>query len=326
MKRLLLYLTVVGATSLNAADFPPEGHYATSRVNTNILRYFQAHATELGHAADAGAGVYVHYLSGNGFVASAQDFKGGSHKTATVFDPAGPEPWFMNAICVPFNNPEYDVQYGGAHDMDVKTEPGTPITSLVTGTVASITHPIWGWQIGVKLDQPIRGIPYFAYLHLGAVNPALRVGDRVEAGDLIAYSGGANSPEQLNGQTNTPFGPQFINAPSQSSQPQTGFALMRGPEYGVGAGWTKRPDPALDPTPTLRQAQMEYRGRSPCLEVNDVHGLRAYYLAHGNIAFFGPPLNNERPDRHGGTHQDFVKHILRWNATDGPAINGPPTP
>lgn len=69
------------------ADFPPEGHYATGRVNTNILDYIKAHGAEVGHAAATeGSSIYVHYLSGNGHVASAQDFAGGTHKTVTIFD------------------------------------------------------------------------------------------------------------------------------------------------------------------------------------------------------------------------------------------------
>jgi len=173
--------------------------------------------------------------------------------------PISGKPWYQYPICVPFGNPGFDVQYGGAHDMDVQTPIGTPVTCITPGKVVDLGSPPWGKTIGVQLDQPWNGIPYFAYLHLGAVNPLLRIGTRIKLGDLLAYSGGANSIAMLGGHINTPFGVQFLNDSSQSSQPQTGLALMRGPSYGSGAGWTTRPDPALDPTPLL----MAIRGKYP---------------------------------------------------------------
>lgn len=173
-------------------------------------------------------------------------------------NPIPGKPWYMYDICVPFNNPNFDVVFGGSHDMDVQTPLGTPIYSIVSGTIVDLSAPAWGKQIGIRLDQPINNAPYWAYLHLGSTNPALRIGGHVGLGDLIAYSGGANSLAMVGTHLNTPFGPQFINNPIQSSQPQTGMALMRGPQYGVGAGWTPKPDPALDPTPYLNQIRGKY--------------------------------------------------------------------
>ncbi len=179
-------------------------------------------------------------------------------QTSFATFPTGSSPWFKYPICVPFGNPNYDTGYGGAHDEDVQTPLDTPITSIVSGTVSSIDTPSWGWEIGIQLDQPGTNAAYFAYLHLGAVNPNLAVGQYVAIGDLIAYSGGANSQAMLGGNTTTPFGPQFIDDPSQSSQPQTGYAYIYGPEYGVGAGWTSKPDFHLDPTGTLYQTIANY--------------------------------------------------------------------
>lgn len=155
--------------------------------------------------------------------------------------------WYTYPICVPFNNPAYDPGYGGSHDMDLATPPNTPITALRAGRVASIGSPSWGKAVGIFLDTPRNGIPYMAYLHLSAVRPGLAVGGRVEVGQLVGWSGGCTSEEQYAG-TSNPTGENFLNDPSQSSQPQTGLAMMRGPVYGSGAGWTPRPDPALDPS------------------------------------------------------------------------------
>lgn len=163
--------------------------------------------------------------------------------------------WYDAPITVPFGNPNYDVLYGGAHDMDVKAPPNEPITALLPGTVSSINTQVpWGEQIGIQLDTPWKGIAYMAYLHMAAVNPALRVGSRVRAGDIVGWAGGATSAAQYAG-TSNPTGHNFVNDPSQSSQTQIGFALMRGPAYGIGAGWTQRPDPALDPTGILQAAR-----------------------------------------------------------------------
>lgn len=158
--------------------------------------------------------------------------------------------WFDYPICVPFNNLNYDVQYGGSHDLDVATPPNTTITTLLPGTIASITSPTWGIQVGIHLDSPYHNIPYMAYLHLSAVRPGLSIGEHVNAGDTLGWSGGCTNASQYAG-TSNPTGHNFLDTPDQSSQPQTGIALMYGPEYGVGAGWTPQPDPALDPTQIL---------------------------------------------------------------------------
>jgi Peptidase family M23 len=161
--------------------------------------------------------------------------------------------WYKYPICVPFGNPNYDVQYGGSHDMDIAAPPNYPVTALLPGTVSSVTAPPWGKQVGIKLDTPINGVPYMAYLHLSATNPPLATGTYVNVGDLIGWVGGANNEQQYAG-TSNPTGQNFLNPPSQSSQIQIGVALMRGPEYGM-AGWETFPpvDWQLDPTPIIQK-------------------------------------------------------------------------
>lgn len=52
------------------------------------------------------------------------------------------------------------------------------------------------------------------------------------------------------------------------------------------------------------------------LEVNDVHGLWTYYMAHGGIGHYGVPKNNEYASG-SGTRQDFESHYLTWDSTNG---------
>jgi len=169
------------------------------------------------------------------------------------------KPWFMFPYTVPFGNPNYDSGYGGSHDLDVGAPPNYPVTSLMVGTIASITAPSWGWQVGIALDVPYNGNPYCHFLHLSAVNPGLDVGSRVGVGTVIGWVGGANNLSQYNG-TSNPTGQNYVNPLSQSSQVQVGFALSHGPEYGVGAGWVTFPpiDWTRNPTPIIEAARKAY--------------------------------------------------------------------
>jgi hypothetical protein len=162
--------------------------------------------------------------------------------------------WFDYPICVPFGNPNYDARYGGSHDMDIRTPPNTPITSLVDGKITDISAPIWGKQVCLQIGGFTA--PYTALLHLAATEPSLSIGKQVHYGDLIGWSGGCTDDSQYAG-TSNPTGENFLNASSQSSQPQTGIALMYGPVYGSGDGWKIFPpvDWTLDPLPVLAAAR-----------------------------------------------------------------------
>lgn len=154
--------------------------------------------------------------------------------------------WFEYPVCVPFGNPNYDSAYGGSHDMDVRTPPNTPITALIPGHITDISEPSWGKQVCLQVGG--LPAPYMAYLHLSAVHPALAPGSPVNEGQLIGWSGGCSNPAQYAG-TSNPTGQNFCDASSQSSQPQTGIALMNGPIYGQGAGWKQFPVPLPNPLP-----------------------------------------------------------------------------
>jgi hypothetical protein len=213
--------------------------------------------------------------------------------------------WYEYPICVPFNDPNYDVQYGGSHDLDVATPPNTPITALLPGTISNVGTPVGGMQVGVKLDTAYHGIPYMNYLHLSAVRPGLSVGEHINAWDIIGWSGGCTEASQYAG-TSNPTGHNFLNTPDQSSRPQTGIALMYGPEYGVGAGWTPKPDPALDPTSLLHVLPSQSKHETLCTVTVDQLHIRAQPTSRSELIAAYPR----------GTVLNFVE-VVRGENVDG---------
>lgn len=164
--------------------------------------------------------------------------------------------WFQYPIVVPFGNANYDAALGGSHDLDVKPPPNYPVESIVAGVISDISSPTWGMQLCVKMDAPFQGHEYFGYLHLSAVNPALKMGQRINIGDLVGWVGGANNIGQYMG-TNNPTGHSFVDSSDMSSQIQIGIALHDGPAYG-GAGWVNFPPilTSLDPSGLLQAARI----------------------------------------------------------------------
>lgn len=154
--------------------------------------------------------------------------------------------WWQNRITVPYGSPDYDKAMGGSHDMDFAEQPNTPITAIVGGTVVSEDSPAWGRQVGIQMDRPIGNVPYMSFLHLAAINPQLKPGMHVNPGDLIGWSGGANTQAQYAG-TSNPTGSNFTNSSFQSGQPQVGVALMYGPAYGEGPAWNASSPPENHP-------------------------------------------------------------------------------
>lgn len=186
------------------------------------------------------------------------------------------KPWFMYEIVVPFGNPNYDFNYGGAHDLDIGTPPNYAafanyqVTALLPGTILSITDgknaagdAVWGRQVGIRLDHPYNEIPNMAYLHLSAVNPDLGEGHHVSKGNLIGWAGGGTDPTDY-GPTTNPTGVNFLNTGSRSSHIQVGVALMRGKEYGNEEfnKWqpmgTKPIEWDLNPTQIILDARQAY--------------------------------------------------------------------
>jgi hypothetical protein len=51
-------------------------------------------------------------------------------------------------------------------------------------------------------------------------------------------------------------------------------------------------------------------------QINDVHGLRDFYLAHGGVGHYGAAKNDEYTSG-SGTRQDFQAHYLTWDSVNG---------
>ena len=228
-----------------------------------------------------------------------------------------------------------DTGIGGEHGIDFATPIDTPITFLASGTITAISYPSWGIEVTWKLDTPYEGIVPYAYqIHMDAINPHLCVGRHINAGDLLGWSGGAISSDQIGGVTN-PTGTHFINSPEMSVVPHTEFGFCYGPVYGSGDGFLPPSQhPELNPEPFIDKI----RANGPILE-NDmmntidltdhvvekyfsatsenrwhctqtgffVHdGILAFYRSFGQdaycgLTYLGLPLSNEIPiDKHPG--------------------------
>lgn len=188
--------------------------------------------------------------------------------------------WYDYKVGVPFGNANYDTGLGGSHDMTFLTPPNILITQIADGIVTDISAPSWGKQVCIKLDKPINGHDYFGILHLSAVNPALKPGDRMKIGDLVGWSGGCNTDEEYKG-TSNPTGQNFCNTYNMSSQPQVGIALHDGPAYG-GLGWKVFPpiDTSLNPMPVI--VQMQETRVVPAIPVDTGKLKQAYLCWHAN--------------------------------------------
>lgn len=97
---------------------------------------------------------------------------------------------------------------------------GTPIIAVESGTVEiAAWNQYGGWRIGVRsLDQ--KRYYYYAHLRKGhPFHPAVKEGERVQAGDVIGYLGmtGYSTKEDVNGMTkpHLHFGMQLIFDESQ---------------------------------------------------------------------------------------------------------------
>jgi len=234
--------------------------------------------------------------------------------------------WYEYPEGVPFGNRNYDVLLGGSHDMTFACSPNTPITAICKGVVSDISSPSWGKQICLTMDEPEKGHPTFAQLHLSAINPDIRVGDRVHLEDVVGWSGGCTDQSQYVG-TSNPTGQNFLNVPAMSSQPQVGIALCDGPAYGY-RGWSDwsggRPmDLTLDPSPVLQKylhptqgesgtnaqrKQFEQQWRAIVSDADPFTGIAgAVYALYLSGRDPGPPLTPEL----GNTDWNGVQHLFQ---------------
>jgi hypothetical protein len=235
------------------------------------------------------------------------------------------KPWFMfstddehlfdpQGFSVPFGNTNFDVKFGGAHDLDIPAPPNHPVTALLSGTLASVTKPPppWGEQVGVELHPPFNGISFMAYLHLSAVNPALVVGQRIEKGDLIGWVGGGNSDADY-GTTSNPTHHNFTNPTFHSSRVQVGVALMRGREFGI-TDFNQWPPIELD----LDPSQIIYAARKAFLEDGMLQITDPFAAAHFTQV-------NEKHWHSVSTNKDVIAGILKFYRSIGGAPRLPLT-
>lgn len=145
------------------------------------------------------------------------------------------------------------------HGTDLETPPDTPMTAILPGTVTDVGYYPWGGQITWKLDNPseAHNFGYEYIIHLDAINPAIKVGTHLNAGDFLGYSGGANSPSQL--QAGKPLPPGYshhLDSPTYSTGWHEEIGLYGGPRFGYGSAWNNPPDPAENPDFLLSYARM----------------------------------------------------------------------
>lgn len=126
-------------------------------------------------------------------------------------------------------------------DLNIQCPDGTPITALLSGTISGLnapdgSMPAWGASVTIRLDVPVNAVAtHTAYLHLMPLPSGLRIGQKVSAGQLIGWSGGAKA--------------------AGSQKVPVGFALYNGDNYGYGASWNQYVgNPLLDPTGILKAA------------------------------------------------------------------------
>lgn len=171
-------------------------------------------------------------------------------------------------------------------DVNILAPSGTPFTAPLAGTISGIdTTSSFGDVVTVNLDQPINdSATHYAFLHLSSITPGDFLGEHVNAGDLLGYGGGNQSP----------------------SGAMPGFALTASDQYGFGSGWANNVqgtwiNPQLDPTSLLNSLAggntipsniSTGSGTSSCDASNPIYGglcqyLNPTHLTQGGFILFG---------------------------------------
>lgn len=98
---------------------------------------------------------------------------------------------------------------------DIPMPMDTPITALFSGKVANQYYNAGGGEVVIQADDPtqLKGIPYYYYVHLD--NIVTTLGQQIQAGQLVGYSGGQN------------VGGSHPSAPNYSSGPHLEIGLSK---------------------------------------------------------------------------------------------------
>lgn len=154
---------------------------------------------------------------------------GGGGSSQVQFPPYYGTPWYRYGVYSDYPDTSY-------HNTDVGTPPETPLTAPLAGTITDLGYFDWGGQVTVKVDDPSKNSGYKDYflIHLDAINPYLAVGQHVNAGDFLGYSGGEN----------TLADPRLRPLPLGLSHHITQPAHSTGPHLDIGVGNT--PDASWD--------------------------------------------------------------------------------
>lgn len=180
-------------TMSQSAAFDPALSFLFAYQLSNGGRNFNAWSTYTG-------GQYTAYISQ---VQPYTGFGGSTPVTAAStgapqgasFPSYGGTPWY--------DYPMYsDSDFTGAngyHNTDIGTPTDTPITAPLPGTITYLGYFDWGGQVSWKVDNTsvTRGVPEIFVIHMDAINPNLKVGQHIQAGTFLGYSGGELSANGL---------------------------------------------------------------------------------------------------------------------------------
>lgn len=149
---------------------------------------------------------------------------GGGSNNQITFPAYTGTPWYRYGV---YSDADYGSSY---HNTDVGTPPETPLTAPLAGTVTDIGYFDWGGQVTIKVDDPSQNAGYKDYflIHLDALNPYLAVGQHVNVGDFLGYSGGEN----------TLADPRLRPLPLGLSHHITQPSHSTGPHLDIGVGNT----------------------------------------------------------------------------------------
>lgn len=170
-----------------------------------------------------------------------------------------PTPWYD----YPTSNPFAWTGPGsiGHNGYDIATPYHTPITDLFAGVVSYVgvqpgVNGSPGAEVEVQTRDPQYGNVTDLYLHLDKIAPGLKVGDHVEPGDLLGYSGGETIQQVQADPAEYPDAehPVINTSYTYSTGAHTHFGIFRG-QTGLGMDAWDYINSFADPAPDIALAR-----------------------------------------------------------------------